>query len=1091
MCAPAGLEYEGPRGDRSEVVRVWLLGGFRVSVGSGTIPHDAWRLRKAAALVKLLTISPGHRLHREQVMDLLWPDSGRRAASNNLRKTLHAARRILDPDEGSRYLASEDESLALCPGDNLWVDVEAFEEAGSTARHSRNPAACRAALNLYAGDLLPEDRYEEWAEERREELRRLYLDLLIELAKAYEGGGDLERSVETLRRAVAKEPTFEEAHAGLMRLYALLDRVGEALAQYQRLRTTLSGQLGTEPNYATCHLHDEIAAGRFRASPSVAPSPEALADPNKHNLPAPRTSFVGREQEMVEVKRLLAMTRLLTLTGVGGSGKTRLALVVGRDLVELYADGVWLVELAGLSEGKLVPQAVATALGIKERPGQPIIDTLIESLRAEQTLLLVDNCEHLLEATAGLVDAVLDSCPQVRIVVTSREALNVSGEVRWSVPALSVPGPQDTSSSEEVEGFESVRLFVERACQRAPTFALTSGNFEAVAEICRKLDGIPLALELAAARVEVLAVTEIASRLGHSLKLLTDGGRTVVPRQRTLRGTLDWSYELLLEGEKKLFRRLSVFAGGWTLEASEAVASGEGVEEGEVLDLLSKLVEKSLVVVEPTAEGEVRYKLLEPVRQHALAKLKENGEAESARRSHAEHFLSLAEEAEPELFGPREVEWWTRLEEEHDNVRVALSWSLEGADSELGLRLAGALRLFWLARGYYGEGRGWLDGALARDGGASVMARVKALGAASVVARRQGDLDRAKSAAEEGLRLSAEAGAGGGHDVAFFTNMLGLVSLLRGDPERATKLAEEGLMLSREASDTECIGDSLLLLGHASRSRGDYARAKQFYEEGLALAREPWGGASLVSSCLNHLGWISLREGDLEQATALFEEAAALIREQRSEELLMPLCNLGWVALLGGDLGRAKALHNESLALCHEIGDKRYASYCLEGLACVAGVEGEAGRAARLFGTAEALLEAIGLPPATDQRTLEEPYLVAARSQLDVASWEASFAEGKAMTLEQAVEYALSAGEIVTPTPEAPDEPATHAQPVSLTRREQEIAQLVARGLTNRQIATELSISEHTAATHVRRILKKLGLQSRSQIGSWLTQQRP
>jgi predicted ATPase len=337
---------------------------------------------------------------------------------------------------------------------------------------------------------------------------------------------------------------------------------------------------------------------------------------------------------------------------------------------------------------------------------------------------------HLLEATAGLVDAVLDSCPQVRIVATSREALNVNGEVRWRVPALSMPDPQG-SPTVEVEGSESVRLFVERASQRAPTFALTSGNVEAVAEICRKLDGIPLALELAAARVGVLAVAEIANRLGDSLKLLTGGGRTVMPRQRTLRGALDWSYELLLGGEKKLFRRVSVFAGGWTLKASEAVVWGEGGEEGEVLDLLSGLVEKSLVVAEPTAEGGVRYRLLEPVRQYALAKLKESGEAETAKRSHAEHFLVLAEEAEPELFGPQEVEWWNRLEEEHDNARAALSWSLEGADPELGLRLAGALRLFWLSRGYYGEGRRWLEEALAWDGGVSVMARVKALGAAS------------------------------------------------------------------------------------------------------------------------------------------------------------------------------------------------------------------------------------------------------------------------------------------------------------------------------------------------------------------------
>src|SRR5215210_4580091 len=389
-----------------------------------------------------------------------------------------------------------------------------------------------------------------------------------------------------------------------------------------------------------------VARARLHAL-TTARAPEPLAA--YHNLPAPRRSFVGREQEMVEVKQALAGTRLLTLTGAGGSGKTRLALEVARDLIESYPDGVWLIELAPLSDEELVPKAVAQALEVPERSAQPLPETLAEILRDSESLLILDNCEHLLEATARLVDLLLDSCPHLRIMATSREALGIEGEVRWPVASLSVPEQERTSSSEELEGYESTQLFVQRAKGRDPTFSLSPQNALAVAEICRKLGGIPLAIELATARVGTLSLEHISERLEGSLDLLSGGARTAVSRQRTLRGTLDWSHELLSEPDQKVFRRLSVFAGGWTLEASEAVGSGEDIEETEVLDLLSGLVEKSLVVAEPTERGGVRYRLLEPVRQYALEKLEQSGEAEHIKRSHVGYFLTLAEEAEPWL----------------------------------------------------------------------------------------------------------------------------------------------------------------------------------------------------------------------------------------------------------------------------------------------------------------------------------------------------------------------------------------------------------------------------------------------------------
>jgi predicted ATPase/DNA-binding SARP family transcriptional activator/DNA-binding CsgD family transcriptional regulator len=872
------------------------------------VRQDAWRLGKAANLVKLLALASGHRLHREQLMDLLWPDLGLRAASNNLRQALHVARRTLHPDPAvaSCYLSLSGGQLMICPGGRLWVDVEAFEQAAATARRSKDPAAYRAAIELYSGELLPEDRYEGWAEERRETLRQTHLRLLVELARLYEERGGFGPAVETLGEAVRQEPTNEEAHVSLMRLYALCGRKGEALAQYGRLEEVLAGELGTQPAASSRALREEIAVERYPPpkgqSPVVASEPNRQGvesgDTSKHNLPAPRSSFVGREREMLEVKRSLAMTRLLTLTGAGGSGKTRLALEVGRTLVGAYPDGVWLTELAGISEEELVPQAVARALGVHERPGQPLTDALVEALRAKSMLLLLDNCEHLVDATARLADVLLDGCPRLRVLATSREALGVTGESLWPVPALSVPDSQRPPTVAELEGYEAARLFAERASDRRPGFALGPANVGAVTEVCRGLDGVPLAIELAAARVGTMSVEQISERLGDSLGLLTGGARTAAKRQRTLRGALDWSHELLEEPERALFRRLSVFAGGWTLKAAEAVTPGEGVGGSKVLELLSGLVDKSMVIAEAARDGRVRYRLLEPVRQYALEKLEESGEAEAVRDRHTEHFLTLAEQAEPRFRRQEEARWLDRLEAEHDNLRAALSWALGDGDPGLGLRLTAALWKFWTTRG------------------------------------------------------------------------LGIAAPLRGEP------------------------------------------------------------------------------------------------------------------------ARTETLLKESLAMDVEMGAKADIAANLEGLAEAAGALGEDVRAARLWGAARALREATGRPWWSVERLLHEPQPTAVRGRLDQASWEAAFEEGQAMSFEEVVEYALSEQMPTTPAFPAPYQPSAAKQSPILTAREGEVAALVARGLSNRQIASKLYLSERTVENHVSKILRKLALASRAQIAAWATEQR-
>src|SRR5215207_2916670 len=712
---------EGTRGGGAqETVRVKLLGGLRVSVGSWVVGERGWRLKKAASLVKLLALAPDHRLHREQVMEWLWPDQDPRAAANNLRHALHVARRVLEPtpDTASRHLQSRGGQLMLCPKGPVWVDVEAFEEAVVRAPYNHEPAVYRAALDLYAADLLPEDRYEAWAEDRREGLCRAYLGLLLELAGLCEECGDFESAIEALGKVVASEPAHEEAHASLMRLYAKSGRRHEAILQYEKLRKGLGEGLGIEPREASRRLYERIRTGGL---PVDRPPTEDRAQtmpfrPPLHNLPVARTSFVGREREVVEVKRELAMTRLLTLTGAGGSGKTRLALEVAKDLLGTYPDGAWLIELAALSEEVLVPQAVAAALGMREQPGRPLTDTLVDALRENKMLLVLDNCEHLIDAVAQLAETLLGSCPGLRVLATSREAFSIVGESVWQVPSLSVPDSRHPSTVEYMAGFESVRLFVERARRRASAFVLTPRNVRAVVEICWRLDGIPLAIELAAARARVLSVEQIAERLDDCFRLLTVGSRTALLRHRTLRATIDWSYELLSEDERRLFRRLAVFAGGFTLEMAEAICSGENLKEDEVLDLLSHLVEKSLVVVQELS-GEMRYRLLETVRQYGWEKLEESGEVDPIRRRHANFFLALAQEIEPriepKIHNADRHMWLERLEIEHGNLRAALRWAVDMGKAETGLRLASALFWFWHMRGYLKEGRSWFDRALA------------------------------------------------------------------------------------------------------------------------------------------------------------------------------------------------------------------------------------------------------------------------------------------------------------------------------------------------------------------------------------------
>ena len=687
-------------------------------------------------------------------------------------------------------------------------------------------------------------------------------------------------------------------------------------------------------------------------------------------LPSPPTPLVGRERELSEISDILGGSgvRLLTLTGIGGVGKTRLAAEAAREAGSRFPDGAAFVGLAPLSDSALVVPTVLRSLGVPEVQGRTPSEALIEHLRDKGLLLVLDNLEHLLEA-APEVAALIEACPGLVVLATSRAPLRVRGEREYPVPPLALPPSARSPAEEDVAGSPSGRLFLERARAVSPSFEVTAQNAGAVAAICRRLAGLPLALELAAARARILDPATLLARLDQALS--TAGTRDLPERQRTMRGTLDWSYELLHAPEKALFRRLSVFAGGWTLEAAEAVGkAGEEVRAGDVLVLLGNLVEQSLVVAEGAADGSVRYGMLEPVRQYGRERLEEGGVAEAVAGRHAAFFLALAEQADPELKGPRQVLWLERLQAEQDNLRAAMRWLLEKGESEEAARLGWALWLFWWIHGRFAEGRRWMEEALEKGTAMPASLRAKALFVAGTMAGGQADLRSAESLLEESLTLFRELGDKRG--AAFALGSAAQVAIGQGRHERGVAFFEEGADLFLEVGEKWGAAVMFSFLAVVWRDRGEYGRANRLAERGLALARE-MGDRQGTSIALYVLAVLEHASGEHERARGLFEEG---------------------------------------LKLSAEVGDETNVAYCLEGLGGVAGAAGELMRAARLWGAAEALLEKIeatAYPYATD-RSLYHSQVAAAREQLDEGAWAEAWEEGRMMTLEEAVRYALEGG---------------------------------------------------------------------------------
>jgi predicted ATPase/DNA-binding CsgD family transcriptional regulator len=804
----------------------------------------------------------------------------------------------------------------------------------------------------------------------------------------------------------------------------------------------------------------------------------------RHNLPASLSTFVGREGEVADLLRLLASHRLLTLVGSGGVGKTRLALRVAEDVLGTYSDGVSFIDLAPLVEAALIPQLLLVALGSPLlHDGHPR-DAVIDFLQSREALVVLDNCEHLVDGCAELVDILLRTCPRLRVLATSREPLGVEGEATWRVPSLLSPDRNKRLSAAQAATYEAVQLFVERARLVLPGFDLTDDNAAHVAEVCHRLDGIPLALELAAARLRVIPVERLAERLNDHLRLLVGGSRTASPRHQTVRATLDWSHGLLAGAERTLFRRLTVFAGGFTLEAVEAVCAGGGVSPNQTLDLLTGLVDRSLVLSGDIRGGEPRYRLLETMRQYALERLDELAETTSVRMRHRDWYLALAERALPELTGPDQRAWYRRLTADYDNLRLALDWSRADPDgAEAQLRLVAALGRYWNIHRPVGEGRDWLKDALARGPSAPSAARATVLNWAGVSVLYDGNSVAGRALLEESVAVARQVNDSRLLTVAL--RHLG-VALHQQDDGAARAVLEEALAVARAADDAREVTYSLTFLGRLLEDAGDPVVAERMYTEALAAGRSSEDALPLSNVLLN-LGRIAAARGEHARAVVLMEESLDLSRELRytgSGERGTALLHLANLARTQHDLATARARCMENLELARNANDRLMMA---ASLVLMGGLEQAAGRferAAFLFGAEAAgrarqgSLDLVRYPPPTDPARYADD-LAAIRRALGDDGFAVAWGQGQAMTVEEASRIVLAddmPAEVNRPT----REPAA-----GLTAREQEVATLVARGLSNRQIAEELVFGERTAEAHVGHCLAKLGLTSRTQLATW------
>ncbi len=974
-------------GWRETVLEVRLLGQFDVRRDGAAVGIPS---RAAQSLFAFLVLTAGTMHRREKLAGQLWPETTEENARKSLRHELWRLRKAIETKtprkRGAPFLAVDEISIGFNAESDYWLDVSQVQQK---LGKQISVDDLSQTLSLYRGELLP-GWYDEWVALERERVHAAFeqkmarlLDLLVEEQRWQE-------TLEWGQRWIALGQTPEPAYRGLMVAHGALGNMAQVASVYERCVRALRDELGVEPADQTRALFEQlskkqrlperatlqastsppratIALSKSVLRQSLIASASSPSHPPLHRagyLPVPLTSFIGREREIHDLRNAFSTTRLLTLTGAGGLGKTRLAIQLASDLSSEYKDGSWWVDLVPLFDPALVPQAVAKALGVREIPNVPLIETLADILCSKQILLVLDNCEHLVAAAAQLVEFLLGSCASIKILTTSREALGISGETIWRVPSLSLPTAEIPLSIEELGQYESARLFIERARAANSGFAPTKENAVLIVHISRRLDGIPLAIELAAARVKTLAVQQIAMRLDDRFNLLARGSRTALPRHQTLRATIDWSYELLSESEKVLFRRLAVFAGGWTLEGAEFVCAGDGLQD-QVYEVLARLVDKSLVIAEEQ-EGASRYRMLETIRQYAREKLRDSGEEDAAQRRHLEFFLNLAEESEPLLFRGVQSSILDRLELELDNLRAAADWAIQNQQVIAALRLVSAIPRFWFIRAHHIEGLERLRSILALpEARRPSPARLKALNAYLFMLWPSGQLTEFQS------------------------------------------LIEEALSLGRMFEDRWNTAYALLWLGLSNTFRGDYALALAHLEQSLEIYRK-LGDKTYSGWALVFLGEVELLQGDTARAQALYEQAISRLKDTKDYPFLaIPLRRLGQLAMARGDLIAANTFVRESLADNWIVRDYRGVAACLSALGTLSMAQAQINRATQLFGAVETILEFIRTPLLPFDQKHYHGDVATLHAQMDETAFAAAWAAGHAMSLEQAIAFAM------------------------------------------------------------------------------------
>lgn len=931
---------------------------------------------KERALLAELVLHANQIVSRERLMEVVWGDSPPATATTTLNTYVSHLRAALEPGRAprtqARLLLTRDPGYLLAIDPEL-VDALRFErlaaeggQALAAGDAETASASLREALALWRGAALADFAYESFAQPeatRLEELRLATVEQRVDADLALGRHRDL---VAELRALVGAHPLRERLWGQLMLALYRCGRQGEALRAYGELREVLAEELGINPSPILRQLEDDLlnqrpelaepqgavpaTVGTGAQVPPLGQVPTAAT-----NLPAQLTSFVGREDDIAELKRLCARARLVTLFGAGGIGKSRLALEVASRLLAEYPDGIFMVELAPLKDATGLYHQVIAAIGAGETDRHSPAEALFDHLAHRQLLLLIDNCEHLVEPTAALVEDLLAACPGVRILATSRELLRIPIETAWRVPSLSTP-PLD-AALEELEGFEAARLFLERARTISPSLKLSASDAKEVARICERLEGIPLAIELAAVRAPLLSMREIAERLEDRFALLFGGARTGPRRHQTLRATVEWSYESLNTPERRLFACLSVFSGGFTLQAAEAVCKGDEGASPAVLETLAGLCDKSMVLAEPGA-GESRFRMLETLRQYGAERLADSGEGELVAERQLAWALGLVSEAEAYLEKMGQADWLHRLDVEHDNLRAALGWAARSSRRTELLSLATALGRFWEVRGHLSEGRRWLDTALDAEVVESETLRARAQRWAGVLAQRQGDNQAARRHYMAGLALSRNTGDRRG--TASALHSLGNLEGLEGRLDGAATLYEESLAIGRDLGDPQVTAASLTNLAWLAQTQGDLGRARALAEEALTTWRELSDQQGLAQT-LTSLAYLALLQGDRPAVRSLCAQSLDLQQGLGDRYgAAWSLTYLGWAEQNECELATARRLHDEALVVRRELGDRYGEAWSLSHLGDVERSTGHTGEARRLLNESLAIAGELG-----------------------------------------------------------------------------------------------------------------------------------